>query len=79
MWTAAADIFAWGAVIYELITGVAPRDLAQAWDSERWPREVPARLRDALIAAMAPRPQDRPMDAGGLRAAFPRQADSAGP
>ena len=79
LWTAAADIFAWGAVIYELVTGVAPLDLARAWDAERWPREIPAHLRDALIAALAPRPQDRPMDAACLRGAFARQAASTGP
>ncbi|MCB9674424.1 MAG: serine/threonine protein kinase [Alphaproteobacteria bacterium] len=71
----AADLFACGAVLYELVSGERAyggrdpiriyRDML-AGHRPPLPDAVPARIRQALDAALAPTPEDRPASAAAL-------------
>lgn len=74
--TIAADVWALGAVLYELVTGTRRVDGERAevlgrlrrgeLAPPRWPEEVPAELRAIAHKAMAIEPQDRYADAEAM-------------
>ncbi len=77
---ARADIFAFGAMLFECLTGEAPSPLTASgvarsgpnegliWENLRWPRDpnVPAEWRGLVEKAMAVEPEDRFQDAREL-------------
>jgi len=61
--TPSADLYAWAAVLYELIAGHPPRADLHTWQPKTLGPGVSAELVRVLAEAMAARPSDRPVSA----------------
>lgn len=70
--SAATDVYAMGAVLYQLLTGFPPESAAQRQRGRALtlPEDLPPRVRDALSKALAQDPHDRFADADQLLAAL---------
>jgi len=82
LYTAQADVFAWGAVLYELLSGYIPYEgpdtrttngfvlEAKARPPTYYDASIPAPLEAVTMRALAPSPNERYKDAGAAEAAL---------
>ncbi|HEX6091241.1 MAG TPA: protein kinase [Gemmatimonadales bacterium] len=72
-----ADIYSWGVLAREMLTGEGPLDLAAGLAS--LPSGIPAEIAGLIAAALARNPDHRPQSAGELVAAFDRWRAAGAP
>lgn len=65
-----ADLYSWGVLAREMLTGEGPLDLAAGLAS--LPRGIPGEIARLIAASLARNPAERPSNAGELVAAFDR-------
>ena len=75
---ACADVFTIGSTLHHMLTGTDPRDRltrrgarpGDPFELNPLPHQTPPGLRHLLARCLAPRPSDRPADAGRVAAAI---------
>ena len=72
-----ADIYAWGVLAREMLTGEGPLDIARGLTS--LPAGIPAEIAQLIARALARDPAGRPASAGELVAAFDRWRAAGAP
>ena len=71
--TAATDLYALGATLYNLVVGVAPPDATQVMDNglPEMPSEISGEVKNAVHCAMQPRKKDRPQKVSSFMELLP--------
>ena len=75
--TAATDLYALGATLYNLVMGVAPPEASQVMDSglPPMPPRISVEVKNAISRAMQPRKKDRPQDVRSFLELLPQETD----